>query len=589
MIGRDPHQPRRRARRAVRSNPALRPAAAWRRYLVVSLMVVGATALLGRAWELQVTDREFLQNEGAKRALRTVEVPAYRGVIRDRNGEPLALSAPVDSVWAVPADLLAAEDYLVPLARLLDMPAARLRQDLESRRGRQFVWLKRHLPPAEAERVTALRAPGVFTTREYRRYYPAGEITAQLVGLTNIDGRGIEGMEAAHDAVLAGRPGARRVLRARDGRVVEAVGELKAAEPGEDLVLSIDLRMQYLAYRELKAAVQRHDAKGGMVVIADARTGELLAMASQPGFNPNRREGMPAGAMRNRVITDVFEPGSIIKPLLVAQGLETGHISADTRIDTGNGLMRVGRLMVRDVGRYGEVDLARMLHKSSNVGAVKIGLEMGPETVYAGYQRFGIGEPLYVGFPGEATGVYRFWMDWGEIGTATAAYGYGMSLSALHLVRAYAALANEGLMPQLRLTAAEAPVPPQRAVSALTAQRVLRMLAGVVSIDGTGLRAAVPGYTVAGKTGTVRKIGEGGYQADRHQSLFVGMLPADRPRLVGLVMIDEPRSGAYYGGEVAAPVFSAVMQGAAHWMQLAPQALPRGVTTAAADSRDPRS
>jgi cell division protein FtsI (penicillin-binding protein 3) len=572
-----------------RANPALQPVAGWRRSSVVGLMAVGAVLLLGRAFELQVTDREFLQSEGAKRSVRTIEIPAYRGAIRDRSGEPLALSAPVDSVWAVPGELLAAGEYIAPLARLLDTTPAALRSELEGRTGRQFVWLKRHLPPAEAARVTALGAPGVFATREYRRYYPSGEIAAQIVGITNIDGRGIEGMEAAHDAMLSGRAGSRRVVRARDGRVVEEFGDMKPAHPGEDLRLSIDLRMQYLAHRELKAAVQRHDAKGGMVVVADAITGEVLAMASQPGFNPNRRDSMPPGAMRNRVITDIFEPGSSIKPLLVAQALDIGAISPDMRIDTGNGLMRVGRLTVRDVSRYGEVDLARMLHKSSNVGAVKIGLELGPEGVYNGYQRFGIGEPLYSGFPGESTGVFRFWMDWGQIGTATASYGYGLSLSALHLVRAYAAIANGGLMPHMRLTSAEAPVPPQRAVSRDAADRVRRMLAGVVSIDGTGLRAAVPGYTVAGKTGTVRKIGESGYEANRHQSLFIGMLPAEQPRLVGLVMIDEPRSGAYYGGEVAAPVFSAVMQGAAHWLQLPPEQHTPGVTTAATPPRGPNT
>lgn len=538
---------------------------------MLALLGAGAVGVVGRAFHLQVFEHDFLEREGARRQVRTVTLPGHRGAIRDRRGEPLALSAPVDSVWCVPAALLASPEHLAAVAKVLQLKPGEMTRFLEQRATKQFSYLQRHMSPDEARRVLAIKAPGLFANREYRRYYPAGEVAGQVVGFTNVDGRGQEGMEVAQDAALSGTAGKRRVIRDARGRIVEDMAEAVPPQPGADLRLSMDLRLQYLAYRELKSAVQRHKAKGGLVVVADARTGDLLAVASQPGFNPNNSEDRKPGRMRNRAIVDSFEPGSTIKPLLVAQALDIGAISADAHIDTGAGWMQVARLTVRDHRALGDVDLELMLAKSSNVGAAKIGLQMGAENLWSGYQKFGLGDRIGSGFPGEISPRLAPPTKWGEIGTATASYGYGMSLTALHLVRAYAGLANDGLMPALRLVA-DAPLePPQRAVSKQTAQQVRRMLEAVVTRDGTGSRAAIPGYRVAGKTGTVRKVAEtGGYDSERHQSVFIGMVPARNPRFVGLVMIDEPGGDEYYGGAVAAPVFSTVLQGALRLLQVPP-------------------
>lgn len=561
---------------------------AWRRLAVLAVLAVGAGAVLARAFELQVVQRDFLTAEGNKRALRTVTVPAHRGALRDRYGEPLALSAPVESLWVIPAELLAAPEYWPPLSKLLDYGPGELRRFLNARREKHFVYLRRHLNPAEAHRVLALEAPGVFSQREYRRYYPAGEVTGHVVGFTDIDGRGQEGMEAALEARLAGKAGARAVVRDRSGRIVEASGEVEPAVAGVDLTLTLDLRLQYVAYRELKGAVSEHRARGGLIVVLDARSGEILAMANQPGYNPNRPGDRDSKGLRNRAVTDLFEPGSTIKPLLVAQGLELGKLRPDSVIDTAPGFFKIGALTVRDTHPSDAISLTRVLSRSSNVGAARIGLSLGPDAVWRGYQKFGFGEPVGAGYPGEAAGVLRDASEWGQIATATASYGYGLSANALQLARAYCALANDGLLPSLRLVAGGPAVPPQRAVSVKVARQVRRLLEDVTVGDGTGVEAAVPGYKVAGKTGTVRKHAVGGYSEDRHQSVFIGLVPAENPRLVGLVMIDEPRNKQYYGGQVAGPVFSRVMQSAVRQLQLAPDGTPL-TNTAAAPARRPRT
>lgn len=551
--------------------PALLPVAGWRRWLVVAAMGIGAAVVLGRAFQLQVLEREFLLREGNKRHIRTVTIPAHRGAILDRRGEPLALSAPVESIWAVPSALLESPPHLVAVARLLDRKPQELEKFLRARIERKFVYISDPLSPAEAKRVLSVKAPGVFSEPAYARYYPAGEVAGQLVGFCGRDGDGLEGIEKAQEAVLAGAQGTRRVVRDRAGRVVEDDLDYAEAQSGKDVNLTIDLRIQYLAYRELKNAVQQHKARGGLIVVADAASGEILAIAAQPGFNPNNANERRGKGTRLAAIIDSLEPGSTVKPLLVAQALELGLYQPSSLIDTSPGTFKVGALTVRDVHPQGVVDLAKMLSKSSNVGAAKIGMALGPESVWAGYQRFGLGEPVYSGFPGEATPVLRHFTEWGQIATATASYGYGFSVNALHMVRAYGALANDGLMAPLKLVRDGRPVPPQRAISAETAREVRHMLEQVVAPAGTATRAAITQYSVAGKTGTVRKVAEtGGYDARRHQSLFIGMMPAQNPRLVGLVMIDEPGADGYYGGLVAAPVFSRVLQGAARLLQISP-------------------
>lgn len=554
-------------------NYKLKPVQAWRRLAVLGLLGAGSLLVCGRAFHLQVVEREFLTKQGDKRQVRVVTLPGHRAAIRDRRGEPLALSAPVDSIWCVPSALLASPEHVVALAKVLKQTPRELTAFLDERATRQFVYIERGLPPDEARRVLALKAPGVFSTREYRRYYPAGEVAGQIVGFTDVDGRGQEGMEMSHDETLRGIAGSRRVIRDARGRIVEDTDDAVPAQPGADLALSMDLRLQYLAYRELKNSVLANRAKGGLVVVADAHTGELLAVASQPGYNPNNVEDRKPGRMRNRAIVDSFEPGSTVKPLLVAQALEIGAFRPNSHIDTGAGWMQVGRLTVRDIHAQGDADIATLLAKSSNVAAAKIGMQIGAENVWQGFQRFGLGDRVSSGFPGESAPLLRPYMQWGQIATATASYGYGLSVNALHLVRAYAALGNDGLMPHLRLTMEQPLQPPQRAISAETARELRRMLEAVAMRGGTASRAAIPGYRVAGKTGTVRKVAAtGGYDADRHQSVFIGMVPAENPRLIGLVMIDEPGAGDYYGGVVAAPVFSTVLQGALRLLQIAPDA-----------------
>jgi len=547
----------------------------WRRQAALGLMGVFAVAVLGRAFYLQVVENDFLTRQGNARSVRTVVLQANRGAVRDRNGEPLALSAPVDSIWVVPQDLLDAPPYVDAMAKLLGVSSREFEGFLRERSDRQFVYLKRQIDPDEAKRFIALGAPGVFAQREYRRYYPAGEVAAHVVGFCDIDGKGQEGIEAAQDAALRGTPGSRRVIRDRAGHVVEDTDDYTQAQPGQDVNLTLDLRLQYLAYRELKSAVEQNGAKGGLIVVADARSGDLLALASQPGYNPNRPDDRDSAGLRNRAVVDSFEPGSTIKPLLISQALETHAVKPDIHIDTGPGFFKVGALTVHDVHPEGDVDLSLLLAKSSNVGAAKIGLMMGPESVWSGYQKFGIGEAVASGLPGEAGGVLRKYSEWGQIATATASYGYGLTVNALQLVRAYTGIANDGLMPPLSILRRDHAVPGQRVISEATSRTMRGLLEGVVNKGGSGVRAMVAGYRVAGKTGTVRKNANGSYIEGHHQAVFIGMLPAEHPRLVSLVMIDDPSGDDYYGGAVSAPVFARVMAGAARLLQIPPDLQPQ--------------
>lgn len=575
-----------------RGNKVIREPEAWRAKFVLTCFMIFTAVLAVRAIDLQVLNRDFLTGEGAKRHVRTLEVPGGRGAILDRRGEPLALSAPVESVWTVPGELLKSPEHIVPVAKLLGIPADELKKSLKEREGRSFMYLRRQMAPAEAKRVMALGAPGVFLQREYRRYYPAAEAAAQLVGFTNIDTLGQEGVELALESLLHGETGSRRVIKDRVGRVVEDLAEYQPPQAGQDVRLSIDLRLQYMAYRELKRAVAEEQAKSGMVVVTDPRSGEILALASYPSYNPNRREVASNDGLRNRAVVDTFEPGSTVKPLVVALGLESGLFNPESLIPTDGGRFRVGRLLVRDFRDYGTVGLDKLIMKSSNVGAAKIGLAMGAEKLWAGYHSLGFGQQTGVGFPGESEGVLHNHRHWGQIGTATASYGYSLSVTALQLTRAYCALANGGVLPNISLLRDYASAAPgKRVFSAATARTVRGFMEAVVSPQGTARRAAVEGYRVAGKTGTARKVAKtGGYDHGAHQGLFVGMVPADKPELVVMVLIDEPGKGRYYGGAVAAPVFSRVMQGSLRTLQIPPQTLPGSpLTTAAQHEREARS
>ncbi|RMD77845.1 MAG: penicillin-binding protein 2 [Gammaproteobacteria bacterium] len=553
---------------------------AGRRRLLLGLLGLAAAALAWRVVDLQLSERGFLQGQGEARTVRVVALPAVRGMITDRRGEPLAVSTPVDSVWADPRRLLEAAGA-VPwgaLGRALGEDAERLRRRVRGHAGRAFVYLRRHLPPEQAQRVLALGIPGVGVRREYRRYYPTGEVSAHVLGFTDIDDVGQEGLELAYDRWLRGRPGSMRVIKDRLGRVVEVVEQLREPRPGRDLHLSLDRRLQYLAYRELKAAVRRHRARGGSVVLLDVGTGEVLAMANQPGFNPNSREGLRAGlrgaALRNRAVTDVFEPGSTVKPFTVAAALASGRFRPDSPVDTRPGWWRIGGYTVRDVRNHGLIDLRRVVVLSSNVGAGKVALALPPRALWEAFARVGLGRPPGSGFPGEAPGRLPDPARWYPVERASFAYGYGLAVSALQLARAYACLAAGGVLRPVSLLRLDRPPPGRRVMDPGVARQVTAMLEEAVR-EGTGRAARVRGYRVAGKTGTARKLAPGGgYARDRYRALFAGFAPASHPRLALVVVVDEPQEGGYYGGQVAAPVFARIMAGALRLLDVAPDDLP---------------
>jgi cell division protein FtsI (penicillin-binding protein 3) len=536
------------------------------------LLTLSAVALLllGRALDLVLFDGEFLQGQGDARYLRTVEVPAHRGMILDRNGEPLAASTAVDSVWVNPKEFVAGRDRWPEVARVLGMSSRQLEQALAGRMGREFVYVRRHLEPDRAARVRDTGVPGVYLQREYRRYYPTGEVSGHVVGFTDVDDHGQEGLERAFNTWLKGEPGSKRVIRDRLGQVVEDVESIQQPRPGTDLYLSLDRRLQYLAYRELKVAVKAHQALGGSVVILDARTGEVLAMVNQPAYNPNNTGDRVGARFRNRAVTDVFEPGSTMKPFTVAAGLESGAFRPETVIDTNPGSFRVGRLTVRDVHNCGVTDLNGVIQKSSNVGATKIALALPAQALWAVFSGVGFGQPTGSELPGEVTGTLTDPRRWGEVHRATLSYGYGLSATALQLARAYLALASDGRLPAVSVLRREGPVEARAVLSATTANRLRRMLELVTLDGGTGVKARVPGYRVGGKTGTAKKSADGGYARDRYLALFAGLAPVSQPRLVMVVTVDEPRGDAYYGGQVAAPVFGRVMAEALRIMGVAP-------------------
>ncbi|MCW8828402.1 MAG: penicillin-binding transpeptidase domain-containing protein [Gammaproteobacteria bacterium] len=551
------------------------------------LMLLGVAALFWRMGDLNLNQREFLQGQGDARYLREVSIPAHRGMITDRHGEPLAISTPVESVWANPPALAQARERWPELARVLELEPAQLEQLLGRRMDREFVYLRRHINPDQAERVMALRIPGVSLQPEYRRYYPMGEVAAHVLGFTNIDDVGQEGIELMLDQTLRGTPGSKRVLRDRLGRIVENVESIHEPRPGDNLQLSIDRRIQYLAYRELKAAVNRHRASSGSAVVLDVITGEVLAMVNQPAYNPNNRSDLDSSRFRNRAVTDVFEPGSTMKPFTISAALESGKYRPKTPVDTHPGLLRLSGYTIRDSRDYGLIDVSTVIQKSSNVGASRIALSLEPQRLWDVFSRFGFGYDSGSGFPGEAAGLLNAYQEWRDVEQATVSYGYGLSVSTLQLAHAYATLAADGQQRPVSLLKLKSDNLPKsrQSIDPAIARAVRGMLELAVQKGGTGTRAQIAGYRVAGKTGTVRKAGVGGYSEENYISIFAGMAPASRPRLAMVVVVHRPDDGEYYGGVVAAPVFARVMEGALRLLDVAPDDLEslRGVKVARAE------
>ncbi|MBB5212168.1 peptidoglycan D,D-transpeptidase FtsI family protein [Microbulbifer hydrolyticus] len=553
--------------------------ARWRFALVAGLLCLLAVALVVHLAGLQVLPEQdkgyrFLQDQGRARTIRTEEIAAYRGSIVDRNGELLAVSTPVQTIWANPQLLKeASADELRALAAGLGTPPARLAKRLEKYRNKGFMYLRRHMTPERANKVLALDLAGVYSKKEYRRFYPAGEVTAQLLGFTNIDDLGQEGLELAYEQSLAGEVGKRQVVKDLKGRTVQDLAVKQEARPGRDLQLTIDMRLQYLAYRELKKAVAENGAASGFMVILDTQSGDVLAMANQPSFNPNNRHGVQAAAMRNRALIDQFEPGSTIKPLTALAALETGRYTPHTRINTSPGYIRLPGKTLLDPVNYGEIDLTRVITKSSQVGITKVAMDLEPETLRELFYRLGLGEAVGSGFPGEAPGILPTRDRWHPIELANFAFGYGLTVNAVQLAQAYSVVANAGLKRPVSLILAQGKKAAggERVVDSELAQQVSAMLETVIGPEGTGKRAAVDGYRVAGKTGTVHKVGSGGYADNRYRSVFAGFIPADNPRLAAVVVIDDPSHAKYYGGEVAAPVFGKVMTGAMRLLQVPPE------------------
>lgn len=553
----------------------------WRRRVLLAGVLGGFVVLLGRSVYLQAMHTDFLQQEGDARYSRTLTLPAHRGMITDRNGEPLAISTPVESIWASPPDVVIDAAKLKKLSQLLGVKQADLKKKLS--RNRNFVYLKRRLPPPDAAQVMQLHIPGVFTQREYRRYYPAAEVTAHVVGFTGIEDKGQEGMELVYQKWLSGKSGSRHVLKDRSGHIVEDLEAVKVPQDGRDLTLSIDRNIQYLAYRELARAVEQHKAKAGGIVVLDARTGEVLAMANQPVYNPNRPVNI-AGKSRNRTIVDTYEPGSTMKPFTISASLEAGYFKPDSKIDVGQGSYPVGNRVIHDEHARGVMSVSQILQKSSNIGTVKMGLALEPQVLWGVFNQLGFGVSSHSGFPGEVSGRLRAWKSWRRIDQATICFGQGVSVTLLQMARAYTVFANDGELKPLSLRKLNEPAIGQRVFSPQIARRIREMLELVVQPGGTAPKAQVAGYRVAGKTGTAQKVENGVYVKGRYVASFIGMAPASNPRLIIAVMVDEPSAGQYFGGSVAAPVFSSVMSGALRQLAVPQDAPSNNVVIPAEDA-----
>ncbi|MBC8785539.1 MULTISPECIES: peptidoglycan D,D-transpeptidase FtsI family protein [Pseudomonas] len=550
----------------------------WRFRLMLGLLALMVAAIAWRIIDLQVVDRDFLIGQGDARSLRHIPIPAHRGLITDRNGEPLAVSTPVTTLWANAKELQTAKEKWPELAAALGQDPKALAERLEAQANKEFIYLVRGLTPEQGQQVLDLKVPGVYGIEEFRRFYPAGETTAHMVGFTDIDDHGREGVELAYDEWLAGVPGKRQVIKDRRGRLIKDVQVTKNAKAGKPLALSIDLRLQYLANRELRNAIIENGAKAGSLVIMDVKTGEILAMVNQPTYNPNNRRNLQPAMMRNRAMIDVFEPGSTMKAISMSAALETGRWKPSDKVEVYPGTLQLGKYTIRDVSRTeGPVlDLTGILINSSNVGMSKVAFDIGGETIYHLAQKIGLGQPTGLDFPGERVGNLPNYRDWKKAETATLSYGYGLSVTAIQLAHAFSVLANNGRMVPLSLIHVDEAPKATQVIPENVAKTMQGMLQQVIEAPRGVFRAQVPAYHVAGKSGTARKtsVGTKGYAENSYRSLFAGFGPMSDPRYAIVVVIDEPSKAGYFGGLVSAPVFSKVMSGTLRLMNITPDNLP---------------
>jgi len=543
---------------------------AWRSRLIGLLLLVAFGLLAGRAFYLQVVNNDFLQEKGDSRYRRDLEISASRGKVMDRNGDVLAVSTPMKSIWAIPADVRLEGEQLRMLASTLEIDARELSRRLAS--DRTFVYLRRQVAPDVADRIAAMKLPGIHQNKEYRRFYPTGEMTAHIVGFTGVDDKGLEGVVLAFEKSLVGMPGSRSVIRDRRGQIVEDVGSIRPPQDGKEIRLALDSRIQYIAYSHLRRAVADHKAKAGGIVVIDAKSGEFLALSNWPTYNPNNREHLSGAQLRNRAVTDTFEPGSTLKPFTAALALETNRLHFDTPINTGSGRLTIGNATISDTHPHGMLTVAQVIQKSSNVGTAKIASGLSAQEMWDMFNALGFGQAPRLGFPGEVPGRLRPWKGWRPIEQATMSYGHGISVSLMQLARAYSVFARDGELLPLSLTRVEdGPVRGVQVFSPQTAREVRAMLEMAAGPGGTAPKAQVPGYRIAGKTGTAHKV-EGGVYANKYVSSFVGFAPVSDPRLIVAVMIDEPSAGQHYGGTIAAPVFSAVTGAVLRTLGIAPDA-----------------
>jgi len=548
---------------------------AWRFYLILVLIFFVAGGLVWRVYDLAVVDQHFLRQQGDERVLRLVSTSSFRGMIVDRNGFPLAVSTPVFSIWLNPDEFYPLDEDLASLVHLTGIKRKHIvdiaKQNLA--RKREFVYLKRSVSPELANQVRRLNIPGIYLQQEYRRYYPEGEMTAHVIGFTNVDDNGQEAIELNYNQWLQGEKGKKWVIKDRIGRVISDLQTIQDEKPGHDLVLSIDRRLQYLAYRELLAGVMQNKAASGIAIVLDTRSGEILAMVNVPSFNPNNRKGIRSENFRNRAVTDIFEPGSIIKAFTLASALETGRFKPDSVVDTSPGWMRVGHNVVKDKKNNGVLSLSQILQVSSNMGVAKIALALPPDQLWDMLRRVGFGENTGIGFPGEQVGVLTRVKPLAQFILATLSFGYGMSATPLQMTRAYSVLANEGVKLPLSLLKLDKPATGERVLTPKLAKQMLTLLEAVFAKGGTAESISVPGYRVAGKTGTSKMVGEEGYQKHRYISSFVGIAPVSHPRLVVTVVIQDPQGKNYYGGLVSGPVFQKIMEGSLRILDVPPDAL----------------